>query len=287
MITSGLLLAPGDLPGAELGIGAAAWYGWWDPYWSQVSDTRVLPRIGIGPEFSGGPLLNFTFNDTWGLSASYTYGKYDGRVTSFMLNALYYYIEQPVTTRRDAERHDASFLISGRLHPLVKLYGGVIYSGYSMNTRASVAVLSYSLRVFHHLAGPLIGVECGIPVASNLFLTPGVFGVFQFSCFVDESGNRTGAFLNARIGGTDTTLLYAGLDCTLSLAYCIRQINVTLAIGGRFRYLWISEIDKKSFIADGRHDMLGGISLAAMYTLSLTAPAADREGERLPYQQLR
>lgn len=287
IMASGLLLAPGALSGADLGIGAAAWYAWWDPYWSQVSDTRVLPRIRIGSEFSGGPLLNVSFNETWGLSASYAYGRYEGRATSFLLNPLYYYIEQPVATQREARRHDAGLLISGRPHSRIKLYGGVAYSGYLMSTRASVAVLSYSLRVFHHLAGPVIGVECSIPIVPDLFLYPGVSGVFQFSRFKDESGDRAGAFLNSRFGGTDTTLLYAGLDLALSLAYTIRRIGVTLAIGGRFRCLWITDIEKKGFVADGRHDMLGGINLTAMYTFSLTAPAADREGEREPLQQSR
>ncbi len=287
-ISVSLLFPSKDLLGADLGIGATVWYAWWSPYWSQVTDTLVLPRIKMDSDFSGGPLVNLSINDTWSLSASYVYGAYEGRVTSFMLNPLYYYIEQPVTTKRKAKRHDSNFLVSGRPHKCVKLFGGVAYSGYSMYTRATVAFLpySYSLRIFHHLAGPMIGVECIIPVVSTLSLLPGVSGVFQFSRFTDEKGNRISKFLNSRFGGTDTTLLYAGLDLTLSLAYYIRQINVTLALGGRFRYLWISTISNNNFVANKRHDMFGGINLAAVYTFHLTAPAEPKIDDPMPLSQL-
>ena len=287
-ISLSLLFSSKDILGADLGIGATVWYAWWTPYWSQVSDTRALPRIKMDSDFSGGPLLSLSINETWGLSASYAYGAYEGRVTSFMLNPLFYFIEQPVTTKREAKRHDANFLVSGRPHKYVKLFGGVAYSGYSMHTRASVAVLSYSfsLQIFHHLTGPMIGVECIIPLVSTLYLLPGISGVFQFSRFTDEKGNRISKFLNSRFGGTDTTLLYAGVDLTLSLAYYIRQINVTLALGGRFRYLWITDIGEKKFVANKLHDIFGGISLAAVYTFHLTAPSEPKMEDPIPLPQL-
>jgi hypothetical protein len=286
VISSSMVFVSKDAPAADLGIGGRVWYVWWAPYWSKVSDTRVLPRINMGSDFSGGPLLNFSINEIWGLSASYAYGVYRGRVTSLMLNPLYYYIEQPVTTKREVKRHDANLLVTGRAHRYVRLLGGVSYSGYSMNTRATVAVLSYSLRIFHHLAGPVIGAECIIPLVSTLYLLPGVAGVFQFSRFVDYSGNRISAFINSRVGGADTTLLYAGLNLTLSLAYCINRINVTLALGGTFRYLWITDIGNNNFVAHKRHDMFGGLSLTAVYTFNFTDTAENKSGDPAPLPQL-
>jgi hypothetical protein len=292
---------PGNVHGADLSIGASVWYSWWDPYWSQVSDTvifpdtklkfGVLPRIKLKSDFSGGPLLSISVNDTWGLSASYAYGVYKGTVTSFLLNPLYYFIEQPVNTKREARRHEFSFFVTGRINNHVNLFGGVAYTGYLMHTDAEVFVpeqpfyYSYSHTIFHHFAGPEAGAYFTVPIVSTLYLLPGISCIFQFSSFAPEKRDFISDLINSLFMGKNTTLMYAGLNLTLSLAYYIRQANVTLALGGRFRYLWITDIDEGNFVADGDHEMFGGINLVAVYTFSLTG-SPDRKKEDPPLPRL-
>lgn len=282
-----LLCSAGSVHGAQMGIGGSVRYCWWEPYWSQVSDTLVLPPIKLKSDFSGGPLLSIGINETWGIVTSYTYGVYRGTVTRLLLNPLYYYIEQPVTTKREAKRHDVDFLVSGRVNEYVNIFGGVAYSGYYMYTNASVLFYSYSHRIFHHFAGPEIGAGFTIPLVSTLCLLPVVSCVFQFSRFTAGRRNPVSDIINTAVMGTGTTLLYAGLDLALSLAYHIRQINMTIALGGRFRYLWITDIDKGGFVANDRHDMYGGINLLVVYSFSLTASrAGEKDGPALPPQLL-
>jgi len=274
------LLVPADVRGACMGIGASVRYSWWDPYWSQVSDTRILPRIKVKSDFSGGPVVSIGIDDTWGLFASYAYGKYEGGATSLLLNPLFYYIEQPVTTKRVARRHEFNLFVSGQVASRVKIFGGIVYSGYDMVTESSVLFLAYSNRIFHHFAGPAAGVDFTIPLVSTLYLLPGVSAVFQFSRFVVDKNNIFSEAVNTRFGGTDTTLLYAGLNCTLSLAYYIQKIGLAVALGGRFHYLWIEDIDADNFVADGRHDLFGSIHLTLMYTFDLLkSPGSNAVGQ--------
>ncbi|MBN2159576.1 MAG: hypothetical protein JW807_09285 [Spirochaetes bacterium] len=280
-----MLMAQVNLNGADIGIGASVRYSWWGPYWSQASDTRILPEIKLKSDFSGGAVVRVGINETWSLFSSYTYGIFTGTASSFLLNPLYYYIEQPVNTKREARRHDFNFFLSGRLNRHVRLFGGVVYTGYSMYTEAGVIFFRYSYRIFHHFAGPSIGLDFSIPLVSTLYLLPSCSAVFQFSRFSTLEDDAISDFINKTFGGTDTTLLYAGLNVNLSLAYHIRQINLSLALGGYFHYLWIRDIDGGSFVADKRHDMFGGIQLAAVYTIRITAlteKSAESRGRNLP-----
>jgi hypothetical protein len=68
--------------------------------------------------------------------------------------------------------------------------------------------------------------------------------------------------------------------------YDINRINVTLTLGGRFRYLWITDIENKNFVSDNRHDMSSGLSLTAVYTFNFTDTAEKKPGDSAPLPQL-
>ncbi len=62
-----------------------------------------------------------------------------------------------------------------------------------------------------------------------------------------------------------------------------RRINVALALGGRFRCLGIADIEKKNCIADGRHEMPGGINLTVYLQPDCAGGWQGRE--HLPHRQ--
>src|SRR4030042_338382 len=251
IITTGAFLLPERSRAAEVEIGATVWYSWWEPYWTQVSDSIIVSSYSAVSNFSGGPLLKIRFNDTWSIATSYTYGRYEGTASGILPAPLFYFIEQPYDSKREAKRHDFDFLVSGSVNTYMKIFGGVTYSGYEMNTKTSILAFTFLQEIFHHFAGPAIGAGFTIPLISTPSLKRGVGGVFQFSSFVAEPGNAINDSINSIFGGTKKTLMYAGLNITLSLAYAIQRTNVTLVLGGRFQYLWIEKVRGKNFPAAG------------------------------------
>jgi hypothetical protein len=268
-----------DSHAAEVSIGASVWCAWWSPYWTKKSEIPSFPALKDYPTAAGGPLLSVKIGATWSVDAAYLYGKFENKRAGYIptiIPLLLIPMVVSISQDRWTERHELDFKIAKSIHQYVNIFIGIKYSGYFADDQIKIIFFNMKSANDNNYAGPVLGVNLRIPLASTLTLRPAVSWVMQFGTCKPNTGLFYDLY-NSISGISRTTVMYYGPDITLSLAYLIRQANITLALGGRFQYLMIKNIGSGGFPGDGSDDMFGGINVMAMYSFTLSS--GSQEGQ--------
>ncbi|HQL83878.1 MAG TPA: hypothetical protein PK307_16885 [Spirochaetota bacterium] len=261
-----IVTVPAASRAASIGLGASVWCAWWESMVpSQASLSGGSSGIEPVPAAAGGPNLSVQFNDTWGLNLSYLYGKFKLDKSSPLIGY-----------KMEAARHDLDFIVSAAVHRYVRIYFGAKYWGYMVDMRTNLLFFSYGSRITRHQGGPGLGLGLTLPLGAGFHLLPNVSGVFMFGTIDPQNNGLIGQAINRIFKSTDTNsvVMYYGINATLSLAYHIEKANLTLAIGGRFQYLWLYLIESESTIDS--NDMFAGINFSAMYMFDI--PGQGKKG---------
>ena len=270
-LAAGVIVAPRPAAAADIGIGASLWCAWWRPSWAEAGE-GLFPKFKVGPNVIGGPMLTVRINDAWGISASYAYGSFTG-TSALMLPVLR--LPVVIDIERKAGRHEVDLIAACSLHKYAKIFFGAKYWGYESESRASFLAISMKSLDNFHFAGPGVGLSFTIPLYKNFYLVPNVSGMCQFGPWKPLSSPLLG-ILNRISGNSPTVIMYSGVNSTLSFVYYIEKANLTVALGGRFQYAWIKNIGTGKTSADGLHDLFAGITLAAVYTFTVSGSPDNR-----------
>jgi hypothetical protein len=208
-----LIIAPGPLQSATLGIGGAAWYAWWDP----KPENR---RADADPDFLYGPQLILQFSQSVSVSSVFLFGKFK----------YYDYSNDGVTTM-EITRYDSDTTLIYSLNQYVRMFGGVKFMGYDYDNG------------HHYGFGPGIGLGFVIPVMERLFSAISVSGVYLRGEQEDESaeGDRTMKFIEY------------GINNSVSLVYAVStSVNLSIG-GRYFFFRYEVTEDQYSDVREKHH----------------------------------
>jgi hypothetical protein len=259
-----LIMAPAFAHAASVGLGATVMCAWWDSAGKAylMGGSKVDPE----PAAAGGPFLTAQINDTWGLNIGYTYGKFTWNVATPLIGY-----------KSEDERHDLDFIVSAAVHRYVKLFFGAKYWGTKSDMTTRLVLIPMGSSFMYHRGGPGAGIGLSLPLGAGFYLMPNISSVFMFGRITEAMGGPLGSLVGKfmeRTGSNGVTM-YFGLNSTLSLAYNIEKANLTLALGGRFQYLWIYFIEAER-LGNG-NDMYAGITFSAMYTFNIPGNGAGKK----------
>jgi hypothetical protein len=262
---------------AEVNLGATVWCSWWNAYWMNKSEMPFVPTFKGYPTATGGPLLSLKINEKWSIDANYIYGKFESDRSGyvpFTVPILMIPLLISISQDRKTERHELDFIISHYIQQYVKIFVGFKYSGYFIDDQIKIIFFTMKSANDNNYAGPVLGATFRIPLVSTLTLDPTITWVMQFGTYQPNTGFLYGIY-NSISGISTTALMYYGPEIALSLAYKIKQANITLALGGRFQYLMIKNIGPGGFPGDGSYEMSGGVNIMGMYSFNVTSGAQE------------
>ena len=189
-ITTGMMIiAPGPLQSATLGIGAAGWYAWWEP----EPETR---DADADPGFLYGPQLLLQCSPSISVSSVFLFGKFK-----------YYDYSNEGTTSMDITRYDSDTTLTYALNRYVRIFGGLKFMGYDYNNGS------------HYGLGPGLGFGLVFPLVERLFGTIGVSGLYLWGEQTDESpeGDRTMKFIEYGVNNSIALVYAASPSVNLSI----------------------------------------------------------------------
>ena len=243
------------------GAGLSLWYAWWEPYWVDAPDMLGVGSFDIDPGVLFGPVASLKFNEQWSMTTSFTFGSFKSSATGILLGIPGTFI----TIDRKATRYDFDLILEYRFNETIKLFGGLKYFGYNLKNDMKIIVGGFPVpansEVNHWNLGPGFGAIFTFPLGNNFYIITNINLIVMFGSLNIEYDNPIAEIIPSNAG---STLMYYLGNAGLSLAYYVESINTTLALGGRFQYLFIDNLDTGS-MESGYSDMFFGITFSAMY----------------------
>lgn len=156
MIIGILFTAAYPVHSLGLGIGATAWYSWWNPQ-PKERDAEA------DPDFLYGPQLVLQFTPALSLSTAFLYGKF------------HYTSNDGFSS--DIARYDSDTTMVYALNRYVRLFGGLKFMGYDYEGGS------------HRAAGPGMGFGFVFPVTDAMFFSMAFSGIYLWGKQEDDGGN--------------------------------------------------------------------------------------------------
>lgn len=269
--------------GFNMSIGFRSYYSWWDPVWSQVKASKNFLlynaigediKISNKADFLYNPIISFQFNDRWALSGSYSYGHYLFKTRFYAVKTdnqtIFKYIHN-----NDVVKHDADLLVNYSIKRWFKLVFGLKYQGYIIkNNIQSYSTAPLGLEIptsdntrFHSGGGGL-GLAFVVPLGADFFFFPGFSGFVLVGKDFAKPSNFIISFASSILAGIDQrgskTFVITGGIGSLSLAYYIRAIRLTIEAGGRCQYLYYTQTPRKNIAQ--RYDLFFGPFLGVSFS---------------------
>lgn len=201
-----------DSPGFSIGYNQ--YYAWWSGR-TWVLD-RTFGKKGDKPAtgLMYNPILGIRFNGTVMLSASFAYGRfrynYDGKVLT--------------------DRYDADLLLAITLPKGFKLFFGPKFMRWEQQNTFNSIGLGLGFSYIRSLYKGLF-VNASISLIAMLD-----FNLFKNLSQEEESGIIARLLPNRKISGA----FVIGTSPSLAFGYYFKEVNITLAAGCRFQYLYYS-----------------------------------------------
>lgn len=140
-----ICISPSKASAADITVGAATWYTWWDMEDGPGS---------IDPTFLYGPALSAKFSDDFSLSFVFLYGKFD------------FPNPDGESGTNDLSRMDSDLALNYRLNDYLKIFVGGKY-------------MSFKMSFMEHLGyGPGAGISFVLPAGSNFFILGNVSALY-------------------------------------------------------------------------------------------------------------
>jgi hypothetical protein len=212
-----------DRDSAGFSIGYNQYYAWWSGRaWvldKFTGSKGTKPVTGL----MYNPIIGVRFNSTVMLSASFAYGQfrynYDGKVLT--------------------DRYDADLLLAFTLPAGFRIFFGPKFMRWEQqNTFNSI--------------GLGLGVSYIRSLYKGLFINASVslITMFDFNLFKNISVEEKRGILGLLPSGQKSGAFVIGTSPTLAFGYYFREVNITIAAGCRFQYLYYSaSIDTRAGLA--------------------------------------
>lgn len=228
-----VIVAVRPVAAADLGIGIAGWYTWWDV---DVADRD--PDMTSGPMY--GPMISFGFAGNWSLSAVFLYG---------------YFKLEGVDYTEDLYRFDSDVTLNYNITRVLKVFAGVKLMGY----RWEMDFSGSTDKGVQYGVGPAAGIGVTVPLTENLFCLVNVSGLYL-------RGRNT---LDSDLGNDQATMLTEyGFNSTLGIAWYIVPASTTLTLGFRYQYFYMVHDNKDEF-SYLSHNHFYGVTASAVYAFGL------------------
>jgi hypothetical protein len=224
------IIIPCKIYAIDVSVGATTWYSWWD------NNALIGENSEADPAFLYGPSLAVQFNDDFGLTFVYLYGKYDftGEVAALSYKAK-------------VKRSDADLALNYKLNDFFKVFAGVKYLS------SSTSGIDWSSW------GPELGLSAAYPIAENLSILANLSGFYLWGSNEDDHHTHPSG------SGHDGNHKDYGFNSGLSFAYYIAPASTTVSLGGRFQYVKENNNDDSYSYANKFY----GVTLTATYSFSL------------------
>lgn len=237
---------PVKIHAADVTIGAATWYSWWDFEPKDSPD-----KFEFDPALLYGPVIAVKLSNDFTLNSVFLYGEFEGDYKVDFGGATGW---QTFTSK--TERYDSDTSLSYRLNDYFKIFGGFKYAGYKFTVDSVNALPAYYLpdiEVKNLMYGPAAGLSGIFPLADNFYIIANGSGMYLFG----KSENSATRNADIRCYGYNTTA---------SIAYYIPSASVTLSLGGRYQHIKLDAVNNNG--TDANHKF-SGITAAATYSFSM------------------
>ncbi|MBN1495478.1 MAG: hypothetical protein JXA07_01835 [Spirochaetes bacterium] len=232
-----------------------AYYANWAPVWKKfhqkapvyIEGDYSLPK----GSFMYGPSVSVTIN-RWQIAGNFLYGEIEGTLLAY--NYPYMLGGPPVIfpyrVSLKSKKYDCDLLVSYQINSLFKFFFGPKYQGYQYRKRTFELIISESQEDIEYNSGGMgAGIGCSLPITGDLYLLMNFSGIVLV-------GSQKGSEDN----GDRTSVAYGGNEI-VTLAYHIRPIHATIAVGGRLQYLYFHITPHRYY--PSKHDIFYGINMSA------------------------
>jgi hypothetical protein len=266
----------------NVSVGFRSHFSWWDPVWSRIRASKTyllyntvgkdldIPNRG---DFLYNPFISFQFNNRWALSASYLYGHYIFKTNAYAAQVLDNVLIKN-RHRNSVDKHDADLLLNCSINRWVKVFFGLKYQSYIIkNSIQSVYstksfVIPSSDNIRFHSGGGGLGLGFTVPLGSDFYIFPSISGILLAGRDFAKPPNILNSIISSLLAGIDRkgykTFVITGAMGSLSLAYHIKAIRLTIEAGGRGQYLYYTQ-KMRSDIGQ-RYDLFFGPYLSVIYS---------------------
>lgn len=240
-------------PGIDIGM--HAWFAWWDPAWNKRPGTA---KFKLRPAFLYGPQISFRLPGNFTISNQFLYGVYHAvaKVTTPVMSSK---------SDRRIKRVDNDTTLSYTILKFLKVFLGFKYSRYSYTENSYSSVVQMRSKNTFTEYAPGIGFGFNVHLVEGLFLLVNASTIynFNFQKKIDDMYFITGFAIRSPADNYKNYRI--GFNSTLSLAYYISKINLTMVIGGRYQFFKIIKSNNK-----GAYDWMEhfyGVTATALYRI--------------------
>jgi hypothetical protein len=230
MLAASAMVLLAAVPARAVGVsaGVATWYNEW----------KMQGNDYVDPAFMYGPVLGLDLAKDWSLNSVFLMGNYHITPPG---QELYYF------------RYDSDTTLNYSILKWLKVFGGFKYMRYDMDfTNEKMYVPFEDHKGKYYAYGPGLGFGVTIPLTDSLFVL----------------GNFSGLYLQGHFtmkGQSAKEYVDKGYNTTLSLAYYISSLPMTIAAG--VRYQWIQDVEQNVPSDTNAETIMKyyGITLSAVY----------------------
>jgi hypothetical protein len=225
-----LIMSPSVSKGADVSVGATAWYAEWllRPTSTSNNNGGGTPKTTMGPEWMVGPALSVRFAQNWTL----------GEV--FLYSATKYDMSSSGGGPGKLSRTDSDTTLNYNINRYFKIFPGVKY-------------MRFSYTGGHHQSvGPGFGVGATLPLTDNLFVIVNGSGSYLFGDHKDQGASSVG-------------FREYGYNTTAGLAYYVESISTTINIGYRYQFFH-TKFDNHNSGNDDLDHTFRGFNMSVIYS---------------------
>jgi hypothetical protein len=261
----------------SISAGSYNWFTWWDAALSQAfkKSTFIQYKVDresyIDPTFLYGGALSFKFNDLVSWSTVFITGEYDLTNRGYETGPTYAWVPTYTDYSQTVRRYDVDTALNFRITDTVSIFGGIKYQHYLIDNFWNWgSAFAYGKITFNEIAFA-VGPGFKFHLGADFFLFLNISVAYQLILF-----DLNGTVFEPAVGffgiGAETEFHAIGANSTLSLAYLIRQISVTLTVGFRYQVFYIfdtehNDVRQEEFLSlSNEFDHFYGIIFSALYT---------------------
>jgi hypothetical protein len=261
----------------ELGLGGTVWYSWWQPAFGDWLSLKREPGWQeiwsyrrVNQNFFGGPLVTMKFNERVSWSNAFYLGRYDAKAYGTYL----WYLSPtspPLFVMKNNNsiwKYDADSVINISLLHWLSLFTGLKYQHYNIERKFNSGQIFGKDKVNYNACGAAVGLGFTVPIAESFFLMLNASGLYQA---ILMKFKRKAMVFNLPMNDKEVSLINhgIGINATVSFAYYIQAINLTISPGFRYQMIYFlnSGMNGKHQVNDNRFDHFYGATLTVIYNI--------------------